>query len=88
MEGGILGEGMRTLNVTWVAWVLWNGKIALVQGTIGEGEEERNYWGILQQEHQQDNPQISNAVSRLTWASLLSTDQLENQKTLHHMKSF
>jgi hypothetical protein len=25
--GGILGEGMRTLNVTWVAWVFWSGKI-------------------------------------------------------------
>ena len=37
---------MRTLNVTWVAWVFWNGKIVLVQGTNGEGEEERNYWGI------------------------------------------
>jgi hypothetical protein len=46
MEGGILGEGRRTLNVTWVAWVFWNGKIVLVQGTNGEGEEERNYWDV------------------------------------------
>jgi hypothetical protein len=40
---------MRTLNVTWVAWVFWNGKIVLVRGKNGEGEgegeEERNYWG-------------------------------------------
>jgi hypothetical protein len=24
----------------------WNGKIVLVWGTNGEGEEERNYWDI------------------------------------------
>ena len=46
MEGGILGEGMRTLNLTWVAWVFWSGNIVLVQGTNGEGEEERNYWDV------------------------------------------
>ncbi len=46
MEGGILGEGMRTLSVTWVAWVFWNEKIVLVQGTNGEGEEERNDWDV------------------------------------------
>ncbi len=32
------------MNVTWVAWGFWNGKIVLVQGTNGEGEEDRNYW--------------------------------------------
>jgi hypothetical protein len=35
---------MRTLNVTWVAWVFWNGKIVLIRGKSGEGEEEKNYW--------------------------------------------
>ncbi len=29
-----------------VAWVFWNGKIVLVGGTNGEGEEERNYWDV------------------------------------------
>jgi hypothetical protein len=64
----VLHSTLLSLAFIWRgAWVFWNGRIVLVRGKSGEGEEQRNYWDGRSEE------------LVITWRTSLENEKLKRE---------